>query len=170
MPVRQIKVVPDPILRQKAKRVSEIDDSIQKLIDDMVDTMKAAPGVGLAANQVGKALRIIVIQLPEEDVIVLVNPEIIKKGGERACQEGCLSVPGYQGELTRSVWVKIKGLNRQGEQVRIKGDELLAQVLEHEIDHLNGVLYLDRLESEDKLVPLEVEEGAMQQRLESEEL
>lgn len=168
MSVRQIRVVPDPILRQKAKRVGEIDDSIRKLIDDMIDTMKAAPGAGLAANQVGKALRVIVIQLPEEEVIELVNPEIIKKGGERTCQEACLSVPGYQGEVKRSVWVKVKGLNRQGEHLRIKGDELLSQVLEHEIDHLNGVLYLDHLESEDKLVPLEAEEGTVQQRSESE--
>ena len=124
MSVRQIRVVPDLMLRQKAKRVNEIDSSIHNLIDDMVDTMRAAPGVGLAANQVGIALRIIVIQLPEEDVIVLVNPEIIKKGGERTCQEGCLSVPGYQGEVKRSLWVKVKGLNSRGEKVRIKGEDL----------------------------------------------
>jgi len=145
------------MLRQKAKRVTIIDRSVQRLIDDMVDTMRAAPGVGLAAPQVGVSLRIAVIEMPGEDVITLINPEIIKKQGERLITEACLSVPGYQGELKRSVWVKVKARDRQGKDIRIKGEELLAQALEHEIDHLNGVLYVDRVESPDKLQKLELD-------------
>ena len=159
MAVRQIRILPDPALRRKAKRVSDIDKSIQGLVDDMVETMQVAPGVGLAANQVGVGLRIIVVQLPDEDVVVLINPEGVKRGGERLCEEGCLSVPGYQGELKRSVWVKVKGLNRHGKEVRLRGEKLLAQVLEHEIDHLDGILYVDRLENRDKLAPVEVGVG-----------
>ena len=157
MAVLPICVLPDPMLRQKAKRVTIIDRSVQRLIDDMVDTMRAAPGVGLAAPQVGVSLRIAVIEMPGEDVITLINPEIIKKQGERLITEACLSVPGYQGELKRSVWVKVKARDRQGKDIRIKGEELLAQALEHEIDHLNGVLYVDRVESPDKLQKLELD-------------
>lgn len=157
MAVLPICVLPDPMLRQKAKRVTIIDRSVQRLIDDMVDTMRAALGAGLAAPQVGVSLRIAVIEMPGEDVITLINPEIIKKQGERLITEACLSVPGYQGELKRSVWVKVKARDRQGKDIRIKGEELLAQALEHEIDHLNGVLYVDRVESPDKLQKLELD-------------
>ena len=146
-----IRVLPNPVLRQKAKKVTHIDSSIQRLIDDMIDTMRAAPGVGLAAPQVGVSLRLAVIEIPNEEVITLINPEIIKRQGERLVAEGCLSVPGYQGELKRSVWVKVKARDRQGRVIRIKGDELLAQALEHEIDHLDGVLYIDHIESPDML-------------------
>ena len=139
------------MLKRKAKRVSRLDDSIQRLIDDMIDTMKAASGVGLAAPQVGVSLRIAVVGIPDEDIIVLVNPEIIKKGGERPLTEACLSVPGYYGEITRSNWVKVKALNRHGKEFRLKGEGLLAQALEHELDHLNGVLYVDHLEDLSKL-------------------
>jgi len=155
MAVRNIRIHPDPVLRQKAKRVTEIDPSIQKLIDDMVETMKAAPGVGLAATQVGVPLRVIVAEIPEsKGVLVLVNPQVVKRGGERVCEEGCLSIPGYKGEVTRCEWVKVKGLDRSGKEVRVKGEEFLAQILEHEIDHLNGILYIDRMESIDMLVPV----------------
>jgi len=157
MAVLPICVLPDPMLRQKAKRVTIIDRSVQRLIDDMVDTMRAALGAGLAAPQVGVSLRLAVIEMPGEDVITLINPEIIKKQGERLITEACLSVPGYQGELKRSVWVKVKARDRQGKDIRIKGEELLAQALEHEIDHLNGVLYVDRVESPDKLQKLELD-------------
>ena len=157
MAVLPICVLPDPMLRQKAKRVTIIDRSVQRLIDDMVDTMRAALGAGLAAPQVGVSLRIAVIEMPGEDVITLINPEIIKKQGERLITEACLSVPGYQGELKRSVWVKVKARDRQGKDIRIKGEELLAQALEHEIDHLNGVLYVDCVESPDKLQKLELD-------------
>ena len=167
MAVLPIRLAGDPVLRQKAKRVRTIDASIQQLIDDMIETMRDAPGVGLAANQVGVALRVIVIEVPEEDPddpegplqrhqVVLINPQIVKRSGERTLDEGCLSVPGYKAEITRSVSVTVKGLDRDGKSVRFKAeDDLLAEALEHEIDHINGVLYIDYLESMDQLVKLE---------------
>jgi peptide deformylase len=158
MSVHTIRVLPDPILRQKAKKVSRIDESVQKLVDDMIETMKSASGVGLAANQIGVPLKIAVIELPGEEVTVLINPEIIKKEGERTIGEACLSVPGYQGQIKRSVCVKVKARDRKGRSIRIKGEELLAQALEHEIDHLNGILYVDRVEP-DKLEKLEPKTG-----------
>jgi peptide deformylase len=151
MAVRAIRVLPDPVLRQKAKKVTNIDKSVQRLIDDMIETMRAAPGVGLAAPQIGVPLRVIVVEVPGDEVMTLINPEIAKRHGERLVQEGCLSIPGYQGEVKRSVWVKVKAQDRQGRNIRLKGEELLAQVLEHEIDHINGVLYVDRVEGTDKL-------------------
>jgi peptide deformylase len=151
MTVRDIRVLPDPVLRQKARKVSKIDSSVQKLIDDMIDTMRAAPGVGLAAPQVGVSLRIAVIEVPGSEVMVLINPEVIKREGERPVQEGCLSVPGYHGEIKRSVRVKVKAQDRQGRNIRLKGEGLLAQVLEHEIDHISGVLYIDHVERWGKL-------------------
>jgi peptide deformylase len=159
MSVRAIRVLPEPVLRQTAKKVSKIDKSVQQLIDDMIETMRAASGVGLAATQIGVPLKIAVIEIPAEEVIVLVNPEIIKKEGERTIGEACLSVPGYQGEIKRSVCVKVKARDKQGRNIRIKGEELLAQVLEHEIDHLNGILYIDRVEEPDKLHKVEPETG-----------
>jgi len=144
-------MIPDPVLRQKAKRVTSIDGSIQHLVDDMIETMRAVSGVGLAATQVGVPLRVAVIELPGEDVITIINPAIIERHGERIITEACLSVPGYQGELKRSVFVKVKAKDRYGRVFRVKGEELLAQALEHEIDHLDGVLYIDRLESPEKL-------------------
>jgi len=151
----------DPVLRRKAKKVSLIDESIQRLIDDMIDTMKAAPGVGLAAPQVGISLRIAVIGIPDEEIVVLINPEIVKKSGERLVAEGCLSIPGYYAEIVRSTWVKVKALDRHGKEFRIKGENLLAQALEHETDHLKGVLYIDHLDDPSKLqkVPLPKEQG-----------
>ena len=151
MAVLKIRTLPDPVLRQKAKRVANIDGSIQKLIDDMIDTMRAASGVGLAAPQIGVPLRLAVIELPGEETITLINPEIIKRQGERMVEEACLSVPGYQGEIKRSVTVKVKAQDRQGREIRLKGEELLAHALEHELDHLNGTLYIDHIESPDKL-------------------
>jgi len=156
--VRAIRVLPDPVLRQKSKKVSKVDKSIQQLIDDMIETMRAASGVGLAANQIGVPLKIAVIEIPGEEVIILVNPEIIKKEGERTIGEACLSVPGYHGEIKRAVRVKVKARDKQGRNIRVKGEEFLAQALEHEIDHLNGILYIDRVEP-DTLQKLEPEPG-----------
>ena len=162
-----IRVLGDPVLRRKAGRVAKIDASIQRLIDDMIDTMRAAGGAGLAAPQVGRPLRVIVIEVPQpepdapveqKEVIVLINPQIVRRSGQRQVAEGCLSVPGYWAEITRSVKVIAKGLNREGREVRIKGEELLAQALEHEVDHINGVLYIDHLESLDQLVKIEPEQ------------
>ncbi len=158
MAIIPIRVAPDPILRQKAKRVRSIDGSIHKLIGNMLETMHSAPGVGLAAPQVGVPLRVIVIGLPEQEDIALINPEIVRRNGERLVTEGCLSIPGYVGEIRRALSVTVKGRDQNGKEVRIKADELLAEVLEHEIDHLNGVLYIDHLESMDKLRKIEPEE------------
>jgi peptide deformylase len=159
MAVLQIRTLPDPILRQKAKRVARIDNSVQKLIDDMIDTLRAEPNrAGLAAPQVGVPLRIAVIELPEQELITLINPEIIKKEGERVVQEGCLSIPGYFGEIRRAVTVKVKAKNREGKEYRLKAEGLLAQALEQEIEHLDGVLYIDHLESEEKLFEAAQEE------------
>lgn len=158
MAVLTICQAPDPVLRRRARRVSSLDGSIQKLIDDMLETMPAVYGVGLAAPQVGVSLRLAVIGLPDEEPLVLINPEMVKRSGERSVMEGCLSVPGYRGEIKRSVAVTVKARDRRGKEFRIKGTELLAQALEHELDHLNGVLYVDHLESPDKLFEIEAEE------------
>lgn len=159
MAVLPLRYAPDPVLRQKAKRLSSIDASIGRLIDDMVETMHAIDGVGLAAPQVGISLQLAVIQLPEEEeVIVLINPQIVKKSGERLVDEGCLSIPGYRGDIMRSVSVTVKGRNRQGKEIRLKGTDLLAQAIEHEVDHLNGILFIDHLDSPDKLFRIEPEE------------
>jgi len=158
MAVIPIRVLPDPVLRQKSKRVRIIDGSIQKLINDMIETMHAVPGrVGLAAPQVGVSLRVFVIGIPGEEDIALINPEMIRKTGERLVEEGCLSIPGYVGQIKRAVSVKVKGHDQNGKEIRIKANELLSQALEHEIDHLNGVLYIDYLESIDKLYRIEPE-------------
>jgi len=157
--VRPIRILGDPVLHRKAKRVPKIDASIHKLIETMIDSMRAANGVGLAAPQIGVSLRVIVIGLPDEEPFALINPEIVKRSGERRVEEGCLSVPGYRADLSRSVTVVVKGLDEQGHPVRIKArDDLLAQALEHEIDHVNGILYIDRLPSLDVLVKVEPQE------------
>jgi peptide deformylase len=133
------------VLRQKARRVSQVDRPIQKLIDDMIETMKKAPGVGLAAPQVGVPLRLAVIEV-DDKITVIVNPEIIKASGEVELDEGCLSVPGFWGRLNRAERVSIKALDRSGKEIRIRDAEgLFAQALQHEIDHLDGRLYVDRL-------------------------
>jgi len=158
MAVLQIRTLPDPVLRQKARKVGSIDGSVQKLIDDMIETMRAVQGVGLAAPQVGVPLRIAVIEMPGEEVVALINPEVVKRQGERVLEEGCLSVPGYRGEIKRAVTVKVKALDRQGKQIRIKGEGLLAEALEHEIDHLNGTVYVDHVDEPDKLYRIVREE------------
>ena len=155
MAIMPIVLVPEPVLRLKTKKVRKIDASIQKLIDDMIETMHDAPGVGLAATQVGVSLRICVIHIPGDDVITLVNPEIVRRSGSRVCEgEGCLSLPGYKGDVPRSEKVVVKGLNRDGRPVRYRASDLFAEALEHEVDHLNGTLYFDYLESIDKLTPV----------------
>ena len=149
LPIRTI--YEDSVLRQKARKVSRIDSSVHKLIDNMIETMQRANGVGLAAPQVGIPLRVIVLQMPGEEPITLVNPEILKRSGQQEVTEGCLSVPGYYGEIKRSAEVTVKGKNRQGKVVKIKAIGLMAEALEHEIDHLDGRLYIDRIERTESL-------------------
>ena len=161
MAIHPIRYLPDPVLREKAKRVPKVDASIRKLIEDMIDSMYEAHGVGLAAPQIGVSLRVIVIGMPDEEPFALVNPEIVKVTGERTVDEGCLSVPGYRAELTRHRTVIAKGIDPETrKEVRIKSkDDLLAQALEHEIDHINGILYIDHLPSLDVLVKIGEEEA-----------
>jgi len=160
--VLPLRFAGDPVLRRKTHNVKKIDDAFQRLIDDMIDTLHDAHGVGLAAPQVGRSERVAVIHLPEEeDIIVLINPQFVKRSGERIVEEGCLSIPGYVAEVKRSESVTVKALDREGRSFRVKAKaDLLANALEHELDHLDGVLYIDYLESADQLVPLEKREEA----------
>ena len=159
MAVLPIRSVPDSVLKQKAKKVPAIDGSIKKLIRDMLETMHAEPGrVGLAAPQVGVPLRIIVIGMPEEEDLVLINPQIVRRRGERIIDEGCLSVPGYFGQIKRAESITVKGRDRDGKETRLKAEGLLAQALEHEIDHLNGTLYIDHPEVRETLRKIQPEE------------
>jgi len=162
MPLRRIRVFPDPILRKKCRVVKRIDDKVKELATDMVETMDAAGGVGLAANQVGALQRVVTLHLPgDEDAIVLINPEIRETQGEREVLEGCLSFPGYEGMVKRSVTVKARWLDENGSKMKITTEDLFAQALEHEIDHLNGILYVDHLLAHEKLAAAgtHIEEG-----------
>lgn len=169
MAVRRIILANDPILRKKSKKVKLFGEALQVLIDDMVETMKTANGAGLAAPQVGVLERVIVIQLPENEedpqsgkLFALCNPQIIRAEGEEEGEEGCLCLPGYVGEVKRATSVTVKAQDRRGKKVRIKAEGFLARAFQHEIDHLDGILYIDRVESPDKMrriVPPEEEES-----------
>jgi peptide deformylase len=151
MPIRRILTAEEPILRERTKRVSNFDASLHRLLDDMLETMRAAPGVGLAANQIGVPLQVAIIEV-EDRITELVNPQIVKGSGEQVDWEGCLSIPGYVAEVTRHEKVTVKARDRHGKEFRVKGTELLSRALQHEIDHLNGNLYIDYLESLEELV------------------
>ena len=159
MVVLPISELPEPVLRQKAKKVSTIDASIKKLVADMQETLHDVDGrVGLAAPQIGVSLRVVVIGLPDEEDLIMINPEIVKKKGERQVSEGCLSLPGYMGELSRAETVTAKWKGLDGKEVRVKAEGLLAQAIEHEIDHLIGKIYIDHMESTDYLHKIEADE------------
>ncbi len=145
------------MLRQRAKKVRRVDDSIRRLVGDLIESMVAAQGVGLAAPQIGVGLRVVVLGMPDEEPFGMLNPVVVKRSGERRLEgEGCLSVPGYRGATTRSVRVTVKALDLEGHEFRVRAeDNLLAQALEHEVDHVNGILYVDRLDSPDDLVKLD---------------
>lgn len=158
MAERKIITLENPILRQKAKRVKHFDASIKRLVEDMIVTMHAANGVGLAAPQIAQSLRILVAEY-EDRKETLINPEIIKMSGEQIGPEGCLSIPGYVGEnIKRAMLVLVKGRDVNGKEVRIRAEGYFARILQHEIDHLDGILYLDRLERPEDLRRLEPEE------------
>jgi peptide deformylase len=147
-----MRFLPDPVLRQQARKITAIPRDFKKYTDDMVETMHDQQGVGLAANQVGSLQKVAVIQLPEwDEALILINPEIIRREGEREVEEGCLSIPGYRGRVRRSERVRARALDLSGKLIRIKADGLLAQALEHETDHLNGKLYIDHLVSRDAI-------------------
>ena len=139
------------MLREKAKKVARVDTSIQRLLDDLAETMLDAPGAGLAANQIGVALRVCVVKGDENQIWGLVNPVIVKSAGSQVGFEGCLSKPGWVGEVERHESVVVKGLNRHGKEVRIKSEGFTARAFQHELDHLDGVLFTDRLTSLDSL-------------------
>ena len=151
MVIRRILTVEEPILRQRARKVTHFDASLHRLLDDMLETMRDAPGIGLAANQVGVPLQVAVIEL-EDKVTELVNPQIVKATGEIVDWEGCLSLPGFVAEVKRYGRVTVKARDRYGKEFRVKGEDLFARALQHEIDHLNGVLYIDYLDSLEELV------------------
>jgi peptide deformylase len=152
MALREIITIPEPILRKKARKVTEFGPELQTLIDDMVETMREAPGVGLAAPQVASPLRVIVIEYGDEEnedappkLYTMVNPEIVRVSEETVVgTEGCLSIPGFIGDVERLEQITVKGQNRHGQPMRVKADGWLARVFQHEIDHLNGVLFTDR--------------------------
>jgi len=152
MAIREIVTLPDPVLRRKARKVTDFGPALQTLIDDMVATMRAAPGVGLAAPQVAVSLRVIVVEYgdPSEDgaapkLYTLVNPEIARESREtEPGTEGCLSIPGIVGEVERASSVTVKAQDRRGRPVKVKAEGWLARIFQHEIDHLNGVLFVDR--------------------------
>ena len=153
--VRAILNFDQPVLREKAKKVARVDTSIQRLIDDLTETMLAAPGAGLAAPQIGVPLRVCVVKGDENQIWALVNPEIVKSDGVQVGYEGCLSYPGWVGEVARYDTVVVKGRNRRGKEVRIKSSGFTARAFQHELDHLDGVLFIDRLTNLDTLQRVE---------------
>ena len=142
MAVYQIVEIGADVLREKAKEVKEVNSSIVKLLDNMIDTMHAAEGVGLAAPQIGVSKRVIVVQV-DDTLVELINPVILEKEGANTAEEGCLSIPNMTGDVVRAAKVRVQGLNRQGEKLDIRAERLLARALQHEIDHLEGVLFVD---------------------------
>ena len=147
MALLPIYETPDPILRQISSPVEEVTDELRKLIDDMFDTMYAAPGIGLAATQVNVAKRVLVLDLSERrnEPLALINPEILQRAGVEETEEGCLSVPGYFDKVTRAEQIRVRALDRDGKQIEFDADGLLAVCIQHEIDHLDGKLFVDYL-------------------------
>lgn len=155
MSVREIVTLPHPTLRRKARKVTDFGPELQTLLDDMVETMRQAPGVGLAAPQVDSPFRVIVVEYPEKEddedapakLFTLVNPEITRFSSDIVVgTEGCLSIPGILGDVDRAASITVKGLNRRGQPVKIKANGWLARIFQHEVDHLDGVLFVDRAE------------------------
>jgi peptide deformylase len=153
--VRPILTFEHPVLHQRSRKVARVDTSIQRLLDDLTETMLDAPGAGLAANQIGVPLRVCVVKGDENQIWGLVNPAIVKTAGTQVGYEGCLSKPGWVGEVERHESVVVKGLNRHGKEVRIKSTGFTARAFQHELDHLDGILFTDRLTSLDTLRRIE---------------
>ncbi len=149
MALRRIVTYGTPVLRQRTKEVANLNGDLQQLIDDMAETMYAAPGVGLAANQVGSPHRLFVAN-PADDhdpsrLLVVINPEVVESDGELATEEGCLSIPDFREEVRRAYRVLLRGLDRNGKPIEVEGQNLLARIFQHEMDHLNGLFFVDRL-------------------------
>jgi peptide deformylase len=149
MAVREIRIIGDPILTRKAEPVAVVDEEIIRLARDMVETIYTAPGIGLAAPQVGVGKRVIVADTSvgenPADLHILINPEIVAKEGEAVCEEGCLSVPGIREKVVRPYRVKVRGLDLEGRPIEVEGEDLLARALCHEVDHLDGILFVEKL-------------------------
>jgi peptide deformylase len=149
MAVLPIRIYPDPVLRQKAPAVEALDATIQRLLDDMVETMYAAPGIGLAAPQVGVSLRLFVVDISSgrdsQALMIFINPEICHSEGRLQEDEGCLSFPGIYGPTPRAARVRLRGMNRAGETIEVAGEGLLARAFQHEMDHLDGRLFFNRM-------------------------
>ena len=166
MAILDIVTFPDPFLSLKAKQVTKFDTELQTLVDNMFETMRAAPGVGLAAPQIGESLRLVVVEYTEDEdenakpkKYVLVNPEIVKRSEEMITDiEGCLSLPGLAGRVERHEAVTVKAKNRFGKPLKIEAEGWLARIFQHEIDHLEGVLYIDRAEEVFEPTPEEAEQ------------
>ncbi len=166
--VRSILTYGHPILRKATQPVADLNGDMDRLIDDMVETMYAAPGVGLAANQVGSLHRVFVAN-PSEDhdpsqLLVLINPTLVESEGEMIAEEGCLSIPDLREEVRRTRRVLVRGLDRSGRPVEIEGQDLLARIFQHELDHLNGVLFVDRLSSAKRDIQLRKLKKAFRER------
>ena len=157
MSVLSILTYPDPFLKTMARHVDTVDDDVRRLIDDMAETMLGAKGIGLAATQVGDDRRIVILDVPQDDneeeyertrgqnLLALINPEVIVEEGTTSFEEGCLSVPGFTAEVKRAARITVRALDREGEQMEFTAEDLLSIAIQHEIDHLNGVLFIDRL-------------------------
>ena len=177
MAIKPILTAENPILRQKSKKVTMFNESLQRLVDDLFDTLRSVPGVGLAAPQIGVLQRVYVVEIPAEydedgnevepvESYALINPEFVKMRGEELMEEGCLSIPGYRGRVKRATNVIIKAQDLKGKPVRWRAYDFLAQVFQHEYDHLDGILYVDRIEGPENLwaIPVgeeEIEEAEM---------
>jgi peptide deformylase len=182
MATRAILTAENPLLRQKSKKVNRYGDALKQLVADLYDTLHAANGLGLAAAQIGVLQRVFIVELAAEfddkgkeieplERYTLINPEFLRMRGEEEMEEGCLSVPGYRGKVKRATEVTIKGYDLRGKEIRFRADGLLAHAFQHEFDHLEGILYLDRLESPDNLWPTkrtaETESAADMEAIES---
>lgn len=141
----QVRKIGDPVLRTKAKEIDEVNKNMNDLIDNMFETMYAEDGVGLAGPQVGVLKRIAVVDIREGNKIILINPEIIEKEGKAVMEEGCLSVPDRTGDVVRAENIKVRSLNRKGEEIVFEAEGFEARAIQHEIDHLNGVLFVDKV-------------------------
>lgn len=170
MTPRPILTAENPILRKKSKKVTQFGDGLRALVNDMFESLRAVGGLGLAAPQIGVLQRVFIVDMPAEvdeegkeiapaKSYVVVNPEIVKMEGLEEMEEGCLSAPGYRGLVKRATRVTLRGQDLRGKPVRYRAEELLAQAFQHELDHLDGILYLDHLESPEKLWRLEPKEG-----------
>jgi peptide deformylase len=166
MAIRKIITSENPILRQKAKKIHRFDPSLKKLVNDMFETMHAANGVGLAAPQIAQSIRVFVAEYEGQKVAVF-NPEIVKAEGEERGPEGCLSIPGYEGlNIRRATNIMVKGQDVNGKPLKLPAEGWFARILQHEIDHLDGILFLDRLDSPDDLREVTAEEEAAAEEVE----